>query len=145
MPQHPPPRILLVEDDPAHARLFQEAMRERGHHAIIDVAADGEEALSRLCSGSPEKAVDCPNFIVLDCNLPRYNGWEVLEAVKRDPKLRRIPVMVLTTSDAPRDVERAYDLHANCYVKKPLDLDEFFEAVRVCERFWLETATLPQP
>ncbi|HWU40156.1 MAG TPA: response regulator [Candidatus Acidoferrum sp.] len=137
-----PVRILLVEDNPGDVRLMQEALKE-GRTAIqLTVAGDGEEALAILDRrGRPDSYR--PDLILLDLNLPRRNGREVLFEVKADPDLRRIPVIVMTTSRAEQDVHRAYNLNANCYITKPVDLDEFLHVVRSIEDFWLTVVTLP--
>lgn len=134
--------ILLVEDNPGDVRLTQEALRESKVLNNLTVAKDGVEALEMLRCEGPFAAQPRPDLILLDLNLPRKDGREVLAEIKDDPNLRRIPVVVLTTSKAESDVFRAYDLHANCYIVKPVDLDQFFEVVRTIEGFWLSIVKL---
>jgi two-component system, chemotaxis family, response regulator Rcp1 len=136
--------VLLVEDNPADVRLFREALRDRKAELDLHVVDNGEDALRFLRREGPFHSAPKPDLIVLDLNLPRKDGREVLAEVKQDPGLRRIPVVVLTTSNAESDVTRAYDLHANCYLRKPSDLDEFISAVRACESFWLNIVRLPE-
>jgi CheY-like chemotaxis protein len=133
-------RILLVEDNDADAFLIQEALREAGVSQPVDVVADGEEALAHLHGGTGRAK---PGLMLLDLNLPRMDGREVLLRVKRDPGLRDIPVIILTTSSAPADVKLAYDRGANAYVRKPLGMDRLIEAASAIRDFWLRTATLP--
>jgi chemotaxis family two-component system response regulator Rcp1 len=135
--------ILLVEDNPADARLFLEALREHGAHHELNVVANGEDALRYLRGQAPFEGSYRPDLVVLDLNLPKKDGREVLAEIKQDPELKRIPVIVMTTSDSELDVMNAYDLHANCYVKKPVDLEEFIGAVRACENFWAGVVRLP--
>ena len=138
-----PAEILLVEDNPADVRLTREALREGKVRNNLSVAADGVEALAFLRrEGSYADAV-VPDLILLDLNLPRKDGREVLEEIKADPALRHIPVVVLTSSQAEQDILRAYDLHANCYVTKPVDLDQFIHVVQSIEDFWFTIAKLP--
>jgi CheY-like chemotaxis protein len=136
------PDILMVEDNPADVRLAQEAFRECAAHNSLSIARDGVEASDFLHRRGKFADASRPDLILLDLNLPRKDGREVLGEIKADPELMRIPVIVLTTSRAERDVRRTYDLHANCYVVKPADLDEFFGVVRSIEAFWLKAATL---
>ena len=133
------PRILVVEDSSADVRLLREAVREHGISVDLEAVADGERALGRLRDGG-----DAPDLVLLDLNLPRMDGREVLEAIKRDPVLRPIPVIVLSTSASPRDVADCYERHANAYLVKPLGLDEFGDLMRVLEAFWLRLAQLPR-
>jgi two-component system, chemotaxis family, response regulator Rcp1 len=130
-------RILLVEDNPGDVRLVRESLRENGLPHRLAVAMDGVEALERL--RGPER----PDVMLLDLNLPRKDGREVLAEVKSDPGLRSIPVVVLSSSDAQDDVSAAYALHANCYVTKPVDLDQFLDVVATIQRFWMGVAKLP--
>ncbi|HVL95839.1 MAG TPA: response regulator [Solirubrobacteraceae bacterium] len=132
------PRILVVDDSAADVRLLREALREGEVQAEVDAAADGAEAIGRLRSGA-----DRPDLILLDLNLPRVSGREVLEAVKTDPALASIPVIVLSTSASPADIAHCYAQHANAYLVKPLYLDEFGELVRALDLFWLRLAHLP--
>ena len=131
-------RILLVEDSQADALLIQEALRQVAVEHEIERVSDGERALARLRSDEPK-----PGLVLLDLNLPRVDGRTVLAEVKRDPELREIPVIVLTTSSAPSDIAFAYDNHANSYVRKPLGLDALVEAAQAIRDFWLRTATPP--
>ncbi|GMQ85244.1 MAG: hypothetical protein BMS9Abin07_0810 [Acidimicrobiia bacterium] len=131
-------RILLVEDNPADVRLVQESLRDSRYSMRVDVAADGEEALDLLMRQQVQ-----PDLVLLDLQLPKMDGTEVLAAVKNDPQLRRIPVVMLTSSAAEEDVLRCYDLHANGYLTKPADLDEFAHLVRAIEAFWPATARVP--
>jgi len=138
-----PIEILLVEDNPGDIRLTQETLKEFELRSNISVARNGEEALAFLrCEGPYGDAVR-PDLILLDLNLPKKNGHEVLAEIKADEKLRRIPVVVLTTSRAEQDVIRAYDLHANCYITKPVDLDQFGTAIRALLEFWVKIVKLP--
>lgn len=132
-----PAEILLVEDNPGDVRLTVEALREAGLSHNLSVAANGVEALAFLRRHGQNAAAARPDIILLDLNLPKKDGREVLAEVKADRSFRRIPVVVLTTSDAEHDVSQCYDLHANCYITKPVDLDEFIQVVRAIESFWL--------
>lgn len=138
-----PVEILLVEDSAADVRLTIEALRDAKVRNNLHVASDGEEALAFLRREGPYSDAVRPDLILLDLNLPKKDGREVLEEVKADPQLRRIPVVVLTTSEAEQDILRSYDLHANCYVTKPVDLDQFITVVRSIEDFWLTIVKLP--
>jgi chemotaxis family two-component system response regulator Rcp1 len=139
-----PVEILLVEDNPGDVRLTQEAFKYGRVLVNISVAVDGVEAVDFLKRHGKYADATRPDLILLDLNLPRKNGREVLEEIKADPDLRRIPVIVMTTSKAEQDVDRAYSLNANCYVSKPVDLDEFLNVVRSIEDFWLTIVTLPR-
>jgi chemotaxis family two-component system response regulator Rcp1 len=134
--------ILLVEDNPGDVRLTQEALRESKVLNNLAAAKDGVEALAMLRREGPYATQARPDLILLDLNLPRKDGREVLMEIKDDPDLRRIPVVVLTTSEAEGDVLRAYDLGANCYIVKPVDLDQFMNVVRTIEGFWLSIVKL---
>ena len=138
-----PVEVLLVEDNPGDVRLTQEALKESAVNVHLSVAKDGVEAMDFLYHRAQFESAPTPEMIVLDLNLPRKSGREVLSEVKADPNLRRIPVLVMTTSRAEQDVQRAYALNANCYITKPMDLDDFLRIVRAIEEFWLRTATLP--
>jgi len=138
-----PIEILLVEDNPADARLAQEAFRDAKVANHISVVQDGMEALAFLHRAGPYAQSPRPDLILLDLNLPKKDGREVLAEIKQDPHLRRIPVVVMTTSQAERDIVTSYDLHANCYVCKPVDLDLFLAAVKSIEEFWLTIVKLP--
>lgn len=135
--------ILLVEDNPGDVRLTQEILKGSKINNNLNIVMDGVEAMEYLKrSGKFKKAV-LPDIILLDLNLPKKNGKEVLMEVKTDPELKRIPVVVLTTSVAEQDILRAYDLHANCYITKPIDLDQFITVVKLIEDFWLTIVKLP--
>jgi CheY-like chemotaxis protein len=135
--------ILLVEDSPGDVRLTAEALREAAVANRLHHAEDGVEALRFLRREGGFAAAPRPDLILLDLNLPRKDGREVLAEVKVDESLRSIPVVILTTSHADEDIFRSYGLHANCYVVKPLDLDNFLAAVNSIESFWFSVATLP--
>ena len=135
--------ILLVEDNPGDVRLMKEALSESTEYCRLTTVEDGEQAVRFLRRLAPFADAVRPDLIFLDLNLPRKDGREVLAEIKSDTGLRRIPVIVLTTSEADRDVHRAYDLHANCYVRKPTDLDEYLSVIRACEKFWLHIVRLP--
>ena len=136
--------ILLVEDNPADVRLTREAFADARVLNHLRVAADGVEAIAILRQQGEYRNEIRPDLILLDLNLPRKDGREVLAEIKGDADLRRIPVVVLTTSRAEADILRSYDLHANAYVAKPLGFQEFLNAVRLLEGFWLMVAALPQ-
>jgi chemotaxis family two-component system response regulator Rcp1 len=135
--------ILLVEDNPGDVRLTQEAFKEGKVGNNLYVVADGEQALAFLRREGRYAGAPRPDIILLDLHLPKKSGREVLSEIKQDEDLRTIPVLVLTTSKAEEDILRAYELHANCYISKPVELDEFFEAVRSIENFWLTVVDLP--
>lgn len=135
--------ILLVEDNPADVRLTMEVMRESKMRNHVTAVGDGEEALEYLQRRGRHANAVRPDLILLDLNLPRKDGREVLQEIKAIEELRRIPVVVLTTSKAEEDICRTYDLHANCYITKPMDLDKFIEVVRQIEDFWLTIVSLP--
>jgi chemotaxis family two-component system response regulator Rcp1 len=135
--------ILLVEDSPGDARLTVEALKEGKLSNHISVVRDGVEALDYLHQrGAHGKAV-LPDMILLDLNLPKKDGREVLAEIKTDPDLKRIPVVILTTSKAEEDILKTYDLHANCYITKPVDLEQFMKVVKCIEEFWLTMVKLP--
>lgn len=138
-----PVEILLVEDNPGDVRLTVEALREGRVVSNLNVAHDGVEALAYLRREGKYGGAARPDLILLDLNLPRRDGREVLAEVKEDPDLRRIPVVVLTTSRAEEDIARSYDLHANCYITKPVELEEFFHVIRRIDDFWLSVVKLP--
>jgi two-component system, chemotaxis family, response regulator Rcp1 len=135
--------ILLVEDNPADARLTREVFEGGRLSTHLNVVCDGEQALAFLRREGVYESAPRPKLVLLDLNLPRKDGREVLEELKSDTRLCRIPVIVLTTSAAQTDIMRAYELQANCFITKPLDLDEYFAVVRSIEDFWLATARLP--
>jgi two-component system, chemotaxis family, response regulator Rcp1 len=135
--------ILLVEDNPADVRLTVEAFKEGAVRHKLSVARDGVEALDILFRRGIHIQAARPDIILLDLNLPRKDGREVLQAIKADQTLRRIPVVVLTTSSAEEDILRSYDLHVNCYITKPVDMERFIEVVRAIENFWFNIVQLP--
>jgi CheY-like chemotaxis protein len=138
-----PPELLLVEDNPADVRLTMEALRSAEAAPRVHVAGDGEEAIAFLRGEGEHAGRPRPDLVLLDLNLPRMDGCEVLAAVKSDRALRAIPVLVLSTSADERDVRRCYELHANCFITKPVDLIEFFDIIAMIERFWLGAVRLP--
>ena len=140
-----PLEILLVEDEPAGARLTLETLRSFRARNRITVATDGTEAMAYLRREGPHAGARRPDLIILDLNMPRMNGHEVLAAVKSDPALRRIPVVVLTTSTSDDDIRESYDRHANCYVTKPADLRQFAATMQRLEEFWFSVVRLPPP
>ena len=138
-----PIEILLVEDNPGDVRLTKEALKEGKVYSNLHTVKDGVEAMEFLRRQGKYKDVPRPDIILLDLNLPRKDGREVLEEIKSDNELKRIPVVVLTTSKAEEDVLRTYNLHANCYVTKPVDLEKFIVVVKSIDVFWLTVVTLP--
>ncbi len=138
-----PIEILLVEDNPGDVRLTMEALRDAKVHNRISVAKDGVEAMAILRREGQHVNAPRPDLILLDLNLPRKDGREVLAEIKADDRLKQIPVVILTTSHAEQDILKSYDLHANCYVTKPVDLDQFISVVRSIEDFWLTVVALP--
>lgn len=135
--------ILLVEDNPADVRLTQENFKESKLRNNLNVVSDGEEALAFLRREGKFRDAVRPDLIVLDLNLPKKDGREVLAEIKSDDRLKCIPVVILTISDAEEDILKSYDLYANCYITKPLDLDQFGKIVRSIEDFWLTIVKLP--
>jgi two-component system, chemotaxis family, response regulator Rcp1 len=138
-----PIEILLVEDNPGDVRLTKEALKEGKVYSNLHTVKDGVEAMEFLRRQGKYAGVPRPDIILLDLNLPRKDGREVLEEIKSDDALKRIPVVVLTTSKAEEDVVRTYNLHANCYVTKPVDLEKFMVVVKTIDTFWLTVVTLP--
>ena len=136
--------VLLVEDSPGDVRLTREAFRETNGAVTLHVAADGVEAMSFLRHEGAYADVPRPDFILLDLNLPRMDGREVLVHVKEDPSLRTIPTIILTTSDSDADILKSYELRANAYLKKPVTLEAFEALVRSINDFWLTKVKLPQ-
>ena len=136
--------ILLVEDNAADVRLTQEALREGKVKNHLSVARDGDDALRFLRRQPPYERAPTPDLILLDLNLPKLDGREVLRQIKDDRALRVIPVVVLTTSSAEADIVRSYQLHANCYITKPVDLEQFISVVRSIDEFWLTIVKLPK-
>jgi chemotaxis family two-component system response regulator Rcp1 len=136
--------ILLVEDNPADVRLTQEALKEASHaRTRLHVAGDGVEALEFLHRQGAFAGAPRPDLMLLDLNLPRVDGRQVLAQVKADPDLRRIPVVVLTTSPSEDDILHAYDQHVNSYIRKPVDLDQFLHVLRAIDDYWLGAVSLP--
>jgi CheY-like chemotaxis protein len=135
--------ILLVEDNPGDVRLTKEALKEGKVYSNLHAVKDGVEAMEFLRREGRFRGVPRPDIILLDLNLPRKDGREVLQEIKSDHDLKRIPVVVLTTSKAEEDVLRTYNLHANCYVTKPVDLEKFMVVVKTIDSFWLTVVTLP--
>jgi two-component system, chemotaxis family, response regulator Rcp1 len=142
-PYSHPIEVLLVEDNPGDVQLTQEAFSEGRVVNRLSVVRDGVEASDFLWRRGQFAKAPRPDLILLDLNLPRKNGRELLEEIKADPNLRRIPVMILTTSRAEQDLKKAYNLHANCYIAKPDGLDQFMDMVRSIEHFWFNVVTLP--
>jgi two-component system, chemotaxis family, response regulator Rcp1 len=141
----PPIEILLVEDSPGDIRLTQEALREGKVRNHLHVVHDGEAALAFLHGEGEYPGVPRPDVILLDLNLPKKDGREVLEQIKQDPELRSIPVVILTSSQAEEDICRAYALHANCYVTKPVVMEQFITIVKSIGSFWFTIVKLPTP
>ncbi len=135
--------ILLVEDNRADMRLTQEALKNAKIHHDLHVVMDGVAAMDYLRQIGGYANAPQPDLILLDLNLPKKDGCEVLEEIKTDPNLKKIPIVILTTSSAEEDIIKSYNLHANCYVTKPVDLDQFAKIVRSIEDFWLTVVTLP--
>lgn len=145
MPLHRPAEILLVEDNPGDARLTFEALKSSGTSTNhIHHVSDGEQAMRFLRRQDPYANAPVPDVVLLDLNLPRKNGREVLQEVKSDPVLRSIPVVALTTSSARDDVNSCYALGANAYIVKPVEFDRFLDVVKSFESFWLQTVSLPR-
>ncbi len=138
-----PVEILLVEDNPGDERLTREALKEGKVYSNLHWVKDGVEAMEFLRRQGKYSSVPRPDIILLDLNLPKKDGREVLHDIKNDDALKRIPVVVLTTSKAEEDVLRTYNLHANCYVTKPVDLEKFIVVVKSIDVFWLTVVTLP--
>ena len=140
-----PVEFLLVEDNPGDVRLTQEALKDTKVRNNLNILGDGVSALAFLRRESPYVNAPRPDIILLDLNLPKMDGRELLSHIKADPKLKRIPVVVITSSEAEQDILRTYDLHVNCYVTKPVDLDQFIKVVQSIETFWLTIVQLPLP
>ena len=138
-----PAEILLIEDNPGDVRLTQEALREGKVANRVSVVSDGVEAMAFLRREGPYADAPRPDLILLDLNLPKKDGREVLAEIKADENLKRIPVVVLTTSQAEEDVLKTYNLHANSYITKPVDLRQFLGVVKFIEDFWLAVVKLP--
>ena len=138
-----PIEILLVEDNPGDVRLTREALKSGKVWSNLHVVEDGEAALTFLRQQGSYTYAPRPDLILLDLNLPKKDGREVLSIIKADENLKRIPVVVLTTSQAEEDILKSYNLNANCYITKPVDFDQFINVVRVVEEFWLTIVKLP--
>jgi CheY-like chemotaxis protein len=136
--------ILLVEDSPGDVRLTREALKDAKMHINLHVASDGIEAMDFLNREGDYADVPRPDLILLDLNLPRKDGRQVLEEIKDNPELMTIPVVILTTSASEEDVLRSYRLHANCYISKPVDLDGFLKVIKSIDNFWLSIVKLPR-
>lgn len=136
-------RILMVEDNPDDVLLTREAFKDGKVHCDLHVVEDGVEAMEFLNREGKHRGASRPDIILLDLNLPRMDGRQVLEKIKADKVLRTIPVVVLTTSDAEEDIERAYNHHVNCYITKPVDFEQFIKVVRTIEDFWFTVVKLP--
>lgn len=135
--------ILLVEDNVGDVRLTVEALKEGKVRNNLQVVSDGVEAMAYLRRQGKYHSAPRPGLILLDLNLPRKDGREVLAEIKEDAVLKRIPIVVLTTSEAEEDIIKSYDLHANCYITKPVDLNKFIEVVKIIDHFWLSIVQLP--
>lgn len=138
-----PIKILLVEDNPGDARLAVEALKESKVHNNIHTVSDGVEAMEFLRKEGEYTSALRPDLVLLDLNMPRKDGREVLAEIKEDPKLKIIPVVVMTTSQSEEDILKSYGLHANCYVTKPVDLEQFMKVVKTIEDFWFTIVKLP--
>jgi len=136
--------ILLVEDSPGDQRLTMEALKEGKINNNLYIVEDGEEAIAFLKKEAPFTSVPKPDLILLDLNLPKMNGQEVLEIIKADEDLKRIPVVILTTSQSDEDILNAYNLNANCYITKPVDFDQFIHVVNKIQEFWFTIVKLPE-
>ncbi len=138
-----PVEILLVEDNPGDIRLTKEAMKEAKIINNLNVVEDGVEALAYLRKKGKFKDANRPDMILLDINLPKKNGREVLAEIKQDKNLKQIPVIILTVSKAEEDIIKTYELHANCFITKPVDMDQFIKVVKSIEDFWFSIVKLP--
>ena len=136
-------QIMLVEDNPGDLRLIREVFRECGYLDNLLTLTEGEQALAYLKRNPPYPDAARPDLILLDLNLPGRNGFEVLHEIKKNPDLRSIPVIILSSSQNPADISMAYDFHANCYVAKPGQLDELISTIQAIQNYWLRTAMLP--
>jgi chemotaxis family two-component system response regulator Rcp1 len=139
-----PIEVLLVEDSAGDIRLTREAFKDAKVHINLHVASDGVEAMAFLKRDGPHAAAPRPDLILLDLNLPKKDGREVLKEIKESPTLKIIPVVILTTSASEADILRTYQLHANCYITKPVDLEGFLKVVKSIDSFWLSVVKLPQ-
>jgi two-component system, chemotaxis family, response regulator Rcp1 len=138
-----PINVLLVEDSPGDIRLTQEALKDAKMHIHLDVTRDGQEAMAFLMREGEYANAARPDLILLDLNLPKKDGREVLKEIKEDPTLKIIPVVILTTSASEADILRSYSLHANCYITKPVSLDGFLTVVKSIDNFWMSVVKLP--
>jgi chemotaxis family two-component system response regulator Rcp1 len=138
-----PIEVLLVEDSPGDVRLTREALKDAKVHISLHVATDGIEAMAFLGRAATHADAPRPDLILLDLNLPKKDGREVLKEIKESPTLRSIPVVILTTSSSEEDILQSYHLHANCYISKPVDLDGFLKVVQSIDNFWLSVVKLP--
>lgn len=136
-------QVMLVEDDPAQILVLQEVLEESGAALDLQVIQDGDAALAALRGSAEDKPLR-PDLIMLDLNLPGKDGHQILKEIKEDYRLRVIPVIVLSSSQADEDIHKSYFLGANCYINKPVDLDQFIEVIRAVESFWCHTARLPE-
>ncbi len=139
-----PIEVLLVEDNPGDVRLMQEALKDAKVRNNLNVVYDGEEAMSFLRRQENYSGAPAPDLIMLDLNLPGKDGREVLEEIKNDPELKHIPVVIVTTSSAEEDILKSYSLHANCFVTKPVNLEQFVKVVHAIEDFWFTIVKLPR-
>jgi two-component system, chemotaxis family, response regulator Rcp1 len=139
-----PITILLVEDNPGDVRLIQEIFSEGKIANQFEVIRDGEEAMRYLLHQGPYAGAQRPDLILLDLNLPKKSGDQVLSEIKADPNLRTIPVIILTASEAEEDIARAYNHFANCYLTKPIDLDQFIHVIQAIKSFWLSIVKIPE-
>ena len=139
-----PVEILLVEDNPGDVRLTKEALKDGKMQNNLNIVGDGEEAMAFLKRQGPYAHAPRPDLILLDLNLPKKDGRETLVEIKQEESLKRIPVVILTTSTAEKDILKTYDLHANCYINKPVDFDQFINVVRSIEDFWFTIVKLPR-
>jgi two-component system, chemotaxis family, response regulator Rcp1 len=138
-----PIEVLLVEDSPGDVRLTREALKDAKMHISLNVVSDGTEAMAYLRREESHAQAPRPDLILLDLNLPKKDGRDVLKEIKESDELKSIPVVILTTSASPVDVERSYKLHANCYITKPVDLQGFTKVVQSIDNFWLSVVKLP--
>ncbi|MBP0031183.1 response regulator [Roseofilum sp. Guam] len=136
-------RILMIEDNSAHVRLIQEGFKQITRPYQIRSVDNGVDAIAYLRSEPPFTERLLPDLVLLDLNLPRKNGREVLAEIKTDPKLKHIPILILSTSQRPEDIQESYQLHANCYLHKPSNLKQLFYLVEQIETFWFRTVSLP--
>lgn len=139
-----PVEILLVEDSPGDVRLTIEALKEAKVKNNLNVAKDGVEALDYLLQRNQYKNASRPDLILLDLNLPRKDGRELLAEIKENTNLKRIPIVILTTSNNESDILKTYDLHANCYITKPVDFEQFYTVIKSIEEFWMTIVKLPK-